>query len=205
MASKSKQEKSENPADSVNSELVSKFQSALNFDAELSAYERAIVLLRGGVVSAKGIKLSLEVASAEGNLPTLKPSHAQYFLLSSAVRELEGAKEKSLKDVLNVTIQGKKNFGAQGFPALIASSASFDELASKIPPQVKSGTGSRQDIKTMNDLMVYFVDKARTFDGDDFLPKNPKTWTEFSNMVEEIRKSIRANHPSEKAKVRANG
>lgn len=199
MASKAKQDKqaSENPADGVNSELVSKFQSALNFEAELSAYERAVVLLRGGVVSAKGIKLSLEVASAEGSLPTLKPSHAQYFLLSSSVRELEGAKSKSLKDVLNVTIQGKKNFGAQGFPALIASSKSFDELASKIPAQVKSGTGTRQDIKSMDDLLVYFVDKARTF--DDIQPKNPKAWENFRAMVSAVENSIRANHPSGKA------
>ena len=204
MASKSKQEtpKSDNPADGVNTELVSKFQSALNFQAELSAYERAIVLLRGGVVSAKGIKLSLEVASADGSLPTLKPSHAQYFLLSSAVRELEGAKSKSLKDVLNVTIQGKKNFGAQGFPALIASSSSFDDLASKIPAQVKSGTGTRQDIKNMDDLTIYFVDKARTF--DDLLPKNPKAWENFRAMVTAIENAIRANHPSAKgAKVNA--
>jgi hypothetical protein len=97
----------------VNADLLAVFAGVVNGSlvAELVAYEKGVSMLRGGLISVRGLKLTIEGGSRiAGSLPTLTPRTAQDFLLlCSVVRELRRWQEEAhLKDLLNATVQGRK-------------------------------------------------------------------------------------------------
>ena len=85
--------------DVVNVSLKSVFESVVNLDAEMTAYEEAVRMLNAGTISVRGLKATIEAAQEKGALPTIKPSTAQYFVLSASVRSLAGGKDKPLKEI----------------------------------------------------------------------------------------------------------
>jgi hypothetical protein len=126
--------------DVVNADLLAVFAGVVNGSlvAELVAYEKGVSMLRGGLISVRGLKLTIKEAVIAGNLPTLRPSHSQDFLLSSVVRELKGGKEATLKDLMNATVQGRKWLkGADKVAEAIRAGqfASFADLVKATPKQ----------------------------------------------------------------------
>lgn len=192
--------KVESNLDSVNEKLRAQFEGVLNLEAEISVFDSAVSMLNAGSISVRGLKATIEAASEKGALPTIKPSTAQYFMNASKVRALKGGNSKALKDVLNVTIQGKRAFG-KDFEANLESADDFDTFASSIPSQGERANAGRKTPKAEN--------------ADQVIAEALKAWKELETHVIEDMESAKAfaemlaraisfnarKHPSQKKKV----
>lgn len=146
MTTKTKATKAVSSLDAINEGLRQDFESIVNLDAELKVFERAVSMLNAGSISVRGLKATIEKAQEKGALPTIKPSTAQYFANASKVRSLKGGDNKALKDVLNVTIQGKRAFGKE-FSEKLESAESFAQFANSIPSQGERAKAGRKSAK----------------------------------------------------------
>ena len=156
MTTKTKTEKAVSSLDVVNEDLRKDFENIVNLDAELKVFERAVSMLNAGSISVRGLKVTILVAQEKGTLPTIKPSTAQYFTTASKVRSLKGGENKTLKDVLNVTIQGKRAFKKE-FAEKLENAETFAQFANSIPSQgerVKTGRKSAKPEAVTADAVI---------------------------------------------------
>lgn len=186
--------------DVVNVSLKSVFESVVNLDAELSAYEQAVRMLKASEISVRGLVLTIEAANERGALPTIKPSTAQDFLRSSEVRSLAGGKDKPLKDILNATIQARKTWGAKEFDSMLSSGefSSFADLVKKTPTQGERKNASATP-KSMNDFVDGFL-KAKSLKSLYADTSRPE-WQDFCAFVAKvIETNVKSkNHPIRKS------
>lgn len=182
--------------DVVNVDLQASFESVLNLDAEVKAYEKALSMLNAGSISFRGIKATIEESEKKGAMPTLKPSHAQYFEASSRVRALEGGKSRTLKEILNVTIQAKRAF-KKDFEDKLAEAETFAKFAKSIPSQGERSGGGRKnwkEIDNIDDLVLAFNMLAEKM--DDLTPYAQEEYERFLKFVAVMSKQVRKNHPA---------
>lgn len=199
---KGKNGKVSSSLDVINADLLAVFAGVVNGSlvAELVAYEKGVSMLRGGQISVRGLKMTIEEAIESGSLPTIKPSTAQDFLLSAQVRDLEGGKNKSLKDLLNATIQGRKSFGgAKDFAKRIEAKEwkSFAELVKATPSQGERAKAGRKTSAPVVDSVDAFVSLFMgATDLTDFKVSNIEQWDKFINLVGKISDYNKRNHPA---------
>ena len=187
--------------DVVNVQLKAEFEAVMNFEAELRVFEKAVKMLNSGEISHRGLKATIQEAEELGSLPTLKPSHAQEFVSVAKVRELAGAKDKKLKDVINATIQAKRAFKKE-FEAKLEQAKSFADLVKMTPSQgERANTGRRSSseevIENIDQLIEKFNEVAESF--EDITPKNPQEFERFLSFVATMSKAVRKSHPAGKA------
>lgn len=195
----SKSGKAVSSLDAVNVSLVKDFQAVLNFSGEVNVFEKALGMLKAGTISVRGLKATIEQASEAGSLPTIKASHAQYFLQAEQVRALSGGKDKALKDVLNATIQAKREFGKE-FDKAIEGATSFADLVAKTPKQGEKAKAGRKASSTepLANMDAYISLFLGAKDLADIRPTNEAQWVEFLAFVKAISSSIKASHPAGK-------
>lgn len=192
--------------DGVNADLKASFEGVVNLEAELKVYEKAVAMLNGKTISVRGLKATIEAAAEKGDLPTIKPTTAQYFLDSARVRSLAGGKQKPLKAVLNATIQAKRAFGAKGLDEKLATVRSFDELVSVTPKQGERAKAGRKESAPLADVdgFVALFLGVRDLEGDALTIRNAENFEKFQACVKMITDWNRRNHPAlAKAKVSA--
>jgi len=202
---KSKSSKVLSSLDVVNVELRRSFEAVVNLEAEVAVYEKALTMLKAGTISVRGLKLTIESAQDKGALPTIKPSTAQYFLLSGEVRALAGGKDKALKDVLNATIQAKRAFGKKA-EEVISGSTSFAELVKATPKQgekAKAGRKASAPVPVVDNVDAYVSFFLGATELTDFKVSNAQQWDKFINLVAKISEYNRRNHPAIKSKATA--
>ena len=175
--------------DVVNVELQASFEAVLNLEAEIAVYEKALNMLEAGTISVRGLKATIEAAMVKGSLPTIKPSTAQYFKLSGKVRALAGGKDKALKDVLNATIQAKRQFGKEA-EAKIADAKSFAELVKATPKQGEKAKAERAtlaDVKavmaTADGVIALALNALRELSGDEAVISNGENARALINFL----------------------
>jgi len=183
--------------DVVNADLRASFEGVVNLEAEIAVYEKAVSMLNAGSISVRGLKATIEAAQEKGDLPTIKPSTAQYFMLSSKVRALAGGKDKPLKAVLNATIQAKRQFGKEA-EAKISEAKSFAELVKATPKQGEKAKASRK-VVTADSIMEKYIEDIKAL--KNIAPTDAEIWTKFLALVDSQRKAIvsKSNHPSVRA------
>lgn len=193
--------------DVVNADLRASFEAVVNLEAEVSVYEKAVSMLNAGTISVRGLKATIEAAQEKGSLPTIKPSTAQYFILSAKVRALAGGKDKALKDVLNATIQAKRAFGKSA-DEVISGSKSFAELVKATPKQgekAKAEKATLADVKAVlahaDGVVALALKSLRELSGDEALIKDVAT---ARALVKVLETSIaNSAHPAIRSKVSA--
>lgn len=192
--------------DVVNPDLKASFEAVVNLDAEIKVYEKAVSMLNAGTISVRGLKATIEAAQEKGALPTIKPSTAQYFVLSSKVRALAGGKDKPLKAILNATIQAKRAFKAEASERIEAS-ASFAELVKATPKQGEKAKAERAtlaDVKavmaTADGVVAFALNALRELSGDEAVISNVDNGKALIRAIE-IGMAV-TRHPS-RAKVSA--
>ena len=203
----SKVSKAVSSVDVVNSDLKASFEAVVNLEAEISVYEKAVQMLNAGAISVRGLKATIEAAQEKGSLPTIKPSTAQYFILSAKVRALAGGKDKALKDVLNATIQAKRAFGKSA-DEVISGSKSFAELVKATPKQgekAKAEKATLADVKAVlahaDGVVALALKSLRELSGDEALIKDVAT---ARALVKVLETSIaNSAHPAIRSKVSA--
>ena len=190
--------------DVVNLDLKASFEAVVNLEAEISVYEKAVSMLNSGLISVRGLKATIEASMEKGALPTIKPSTAQYFAISSKVRGLEGAKSKALKEVLNTAIQAKRAFGKEAVEK-IESAKTYAELVKSIPSQGERAKVTRKSSSPVADVdgFVAFFLGVRELEGEALTIKNVENFEKFQACVKMITEWNRRNHPALKAKVSA--
>jgi hypothetical protein len=198
---KGKNGKVSSSLDVINADLLAVFAGVVNGSlvAELAAYEKGVSMLRGGQISVRGLKMTIEEAIESGSLPTIKPSTAQDFLLSAQVRDLEGGKNKSLKDLLNATIQGRKSFGgAKDFAKRIEAKEwkTFAELVKATPSQGERAKAGRKTSPVAVDVDSYVSLFMGATECVDFKVSNIEQWEKFINLVAKISDYNKRNHPA---------
>lgn len=186
--------------DVVNPDLKAQFEGVVNLEAELAVYEKAVAMLNAGSISVRGLKATIEAAQEKGALPTIKPSTAQYFVLSSKVRALAGGKDKPLKAVLNATIQAKRSFGKDA-ESFINASKSFAELVNATPKQGEKAKAERAtlaDVKavmaTADGIVALALNGIRELSGDEAVISNVANAKALINALEVAMAVTR--HPS---------
>lgn len=188
--------------DGVNPALQTRFESVMNLEAEISAYEEAVKMLKAGTISIRGIKATIEASMEKGSLPTIKPSSAQYFVISEQVRALAGGKDKPLKTVLNVATQAKRAF-KKDTEKVIAESKTFAEFAGKIPSQGERAKAGRKIIPVVPSVDAYVSLFMGATDLTDLKVSNKEQWDKFINLVSRISQYNKRNHPAVNAKATA--
>ncbi len=188
--------------DGVNPALQTRFESVMNLEAEVLAYEESLKMLKAGIISIRGIKATIEASMEKGNLPTIKPSSVQYFIVSEQVRALAGGKEKPLKTVLAVATQAKRAFKKDA-EKVISESKSFADLAGKIPSQGERAKAGRKSAPVVESVDAYVSLFMGATELTDFKVSNAEQWDKFINLVAKISEYNRRNHPAIKAKATA--
>lgn len=193
--------------DVVNPDLKASFEAVVNLEAEISVYEKAVSMLNAGSISVRGLKATIEAAAEKGALPTIKPSTAQYFVLSSKVRALAGGSDKPLKAILNATIQAKRAFKNETLEK-IESAKSFAELVKATPKQGEKAKAERAtlaDVKavlaTADGVVALALKTLRDLSGDEATITNVENGKALIRAIE-IGMAV-TRHPSTRAKVSA--
>jgi hypothetical protein len=153
--------------DVVNSDLLAVFAGVVNGSlvAELGAYEKGVSMLRGGLISVRGLKLTIKEAVIAGNLPTLRASHSQDFLLSSVVRELKGGREATLKDLMNATVQARKWLKGSDKVAEAIMAGQFASFADLVKATPKQSTERKETPKGIEAQISALLE---TMEAEDF-------------------------------------
>lgn len=193
--------------DVVNPDLKASFEAVVNLEAEISVYEKAVSMLNAGTISVRGLKATIEAAAEKGALPTIKPSTAQYFVLSSKVRALAGGSDKPLKAILNATIQAKRAFKNETLEK-IEGAKSFAELVKSTPKQgekAKADKATVADFKAVlahaDGVVALALKSLRDLSGDEAVITNVENGKALIRAIE-IAMAV-SRHPSVKAKVSA--
>lgn len=193
--------------DVVNPDLKASFEAVVNLEAEISVYEKAVSMLNAGTISVRGLKATIEAAAEKGALPTIKPSTAQYFVLSSKVRALAGGSDKPLKAILNATIQAKRAFKNEALEK-IESAKSFADLVKATPKQgekAKADKATVADFKAVlahaDGVVALALKSLRDLSGDEAVISNVENGKALIRAIE-IGMAV-SRHPSVKAKVSA--
>lgn len=204
--SKSKSGKVVSNLDVVNVDLKASFEAVVNLEAEVAVYEKAVGMLNSGLISVRGLKATIEASMEKGALPTIKPSTAQYFALSSKVREKEGGKSKALKEVINTAIQAKRAWKKDAVEK-IESAKTYAELVKSIPSQgerakVQRKASASEPIADVDGYVALFLG-VRELEGEALTIKNAENFEKFQACVKMITEWNRRNHPALKARVSA--
>ena len=190
-------------------EAIANLSIEERLEAEVVAYEKALVLLDSGALSVRGLKATIEEATERGSLPTLAPSTAQYFRASADVRALEGGRAKALKEVINTTIQGKRAFGA-GFEEMLEGSATFADFARKVKGALatKAEAGRKSSKKEapadIDGVVKAFISSVQNLEAPaSLVVVDTPTFEKFLGIVQTMSqarqgalKQARAKHPA---------
>jgi hypothetical protein len=153
-AKKSKSGTVNSSLDQISVALVSDFEKIVggSLPAEFKVFAKACGLLSEGQISVRGLKASIEKANEIGALPTIKPSHAQEFVIARRIQALAGGENATLKVLLNTAHQAKKHFNGKDGKVNIAEALdfvqTFADLVDSIPSQ---GEKAKRKARTAGD------------------------------------------------------
>lgn len=195
----SKAPKATEASDEANAKLVALGVDLIQNElgSEIAIYETLISEIGLGRLSVRGAKATISAINAEaGSLPSIAVTSCQYLLTSNVVRNLEGGKAEPIKDVINLTIQGTRKLGSEGFQTAIKKASSFSALAKVVEkaPKKENAKGA----KTVDQAMSQFIKAMENI--TDIKPKETETARDFLRLAGAIQTAIREAHPAVKAK-----
>ncbi len=118
--------------DLANLALASKLQSTLNLAGEFEVYLEIDALNEKGLLSVAGIRATLQEVEKVGSAPSLKSDYAQQFPMVREMRKLKGAEGKTLKELFNIAVQGRKAFGTDGMADVVAESKTLAAVSKSV-------------------------------------------------------------------------
>ena len=118
--------------DLANLALASKLQGTLNLAGEFEVYLELDRLNAEGLLSVRGIRATLEEVEKVGSAPSMRSDYAQQFPLVREMRKLKGAEGKTLKELFNLAVQGRKAFGTEGMADTVAGSKTLAGLSKAV-------------------------------------------------------------------------
>jgi len=131
--------------DNANLALASKLQATLNLEGEFKVYLEIDALNEKGLLSVNGIRATLQEVEKVGSAPSLKSDYAQQFPIVREMRKMKGAENKTLKELFNLAVQGRKTFGTDTMTSKVAEAKTIAGLskAVKVAKDEKAETAKR--------------------------------------------------------------
>lgn len=125
--------------DAVNMKVVEHLTACLNLEGEFKVYLEIDKLNAEGMLSINGIKATLKEVEKVGSAPSLKSDYAQQFPIVRELRKMKGAENKTLKELFNIAVQGRKSFGTGEVMGKVANAVtakkSIETFKKSIPSQ----------------------------------------------------------------------
>ena len=118
--------------DLANLALASKLQATLNLEGEFAVYLEIDALNEKGLLSVAGIRATLQEVEKVGSAPSLKSDYAQQFPLVRELRKIKGSEKKTLKELFNIAVQGRKAFTTEGMSDKVAQAKSLSTITNAI-------------------------------------------------------------------------
>jgi hypothetical protein len=145
MTAKVKIEKTEIvPMDSI----VEAYANLINHQGEIEFIIEIAEMLKNNKTSIRVVQESIATASANGNAPTIRKSHVQWFtILAEMVGKIEDAQAESVANLLKLAERVGRNHGAEGAQGVIESCKTTAELEAKSPTQTKARKNAKAEPK----------------------------------------------------------
>ena len=127
-------------------EIVSAYANLINHDGEIQFVLEIAEMLKTGKTSIRTVQASIAEASKNGNAPTLRKSHVQWFpIFSEIVSEVSDAETKTVSDLLKLSERVGREHGAEKFAEVIAQNPTIADLEKAAPTQTKSRSNAKSE------------------------------------------------------------
>ena len=143
----------------VDSSIVDKYNdlSGSVHDAELFFIIEMAGELNASRTTVRVLSASIKVAQENGNAPTIRSSHAQYFQTASKlVSTIENASAQKVSDILKLAARVQRERGVEGVDSALDSATSFEELDEQTPTQkeAKEAKEDKVEIKVPDSVEI---------------------------------------------------
>lgn len=118
--------------DLANIDLAKKLQGTLNLEGEFAIYLEIDSLNEKGFLSVAGIRATLQEVEKVGSAPSLKSDYAQQFPIVREIRKMKGAEKKTLKELFNLAVQGRKALGTPAMAGKVAEVKTLSALSTAV-------------------------------------------------------------------------
>lgn len=125
----------------VDSTIVEKYNdlSGSVHDAELFFIIEMAGELNASRTTVRVLSASIKVAQENGNAPTIRSSHAQYFQTAAKlISTIENASAQKISDILKLSARVQRERGVDGVDSALDSATSFEQLDEQTPTQTQA-------------------------------------------------------------------
>lgn len=141
----------------VDSTIVDKYNdlSGSVHDAELFFIIEMAGELNSGRTTVRVLSASIKVAQENGNAPTIRASHAQYFQTASKlVSTIENASAQKVSEILKLAARVQRERGVEGVDSALDSATSFEQLDEQTPTQTQAKEDKKVEIKVPDSVEI---------------------------------------------------
>ena len=141
----------------VDSTIVDKYNdlSGSVHDAELFFIIEMAGELNASRTTVRVLSASIKVAQENGNAPTIRSSHAQYFQTASKlVSTIENASAQKVSDILKLAARVQRERGVEGVDSALDSATSFEQLDEQTPTQTQAKEDKKVEIKVPDSVEI---------------------------------------------------
>ena len=141
----------------VDSSIVDKYNdlSGSVHDAELFFIIEMAGELNSGRTTVRVLSASIKVAQENGNAPTIRASHAQYFQTASKlVSTIENASAQKVSEILKLAARVQRERGVEGVDSALDSATSFEQLDEQTPTQTQAKEDKKVEIKVPDSVEI---------------------------------------------------
>jgi hypothetical protein len=127
-------------------EIVTAYSNLINHNGEIEFVLEIAEMLKTGKTTIRTVQASIAEASKNGNAPTLRKSHVQWFpIFSEIVGKISDAEAKTVADLLKLSERVGREIGAEGYAEAVAKCATVADLEKIAPTQTKSRTNAKSE------------------------------------------------------------
>ena len=143
----------------IDTAIVDKYNdlSGSVHDAELFFIIEMAGELNSGRTSVRVLAASIKQAQENGNAPTIRSSHAQYFQTAAKITStIENASAQKVSDLLKLAARVQRENGVEGIESALNSAESFEQLDEQTPTQkqAKESKESKVEIKVPDTVEI---------------------------------------------------
>lgn len=141
----------------IDSSIVEKYNdlSGSVHDAELFFIIEMAGELNTSRTTVRVLSASIKQAQENGNAPTIRASHAQYFQTAAKlISTIENASAQKISDILKLSARVQRERGVDGVDSALDSATSFEQLDEQTPTQTQAKEDKKVEIKVPDSVEI---------------------------------------------------
>jgi hypothetical protein len=147
-------------------EIVSAYSNLINHDGEIQFVLEIAEMLKTGKTTIRTVQASIAEASKNGNAPTLRKSHVQFFpIFSEIVSEISDAETQTVSNLLKLSERVGREIGAEGYAEALAKCENVADVEKIAPTQTKSRSNAKSEkvsVKSIESIISQTLLEVRT-------------------------------------------